>query len=208
MSTHDPHNPRPKKLLDRVRDRIRVKHYSRRTEEAYVNWTRRYILFHNTRHPQEMGVPKIQAFLTHLAVEGHVAASTQNQAFSAILFLYREVLELELEGRIGAVRVKTPQQIPTVLSKEEVRLIMAQLQDKPWLVVSLLYGSGLRAIEGVRLRVKDLDFARCEITVRAGKGAKDRLTMLPGSVIEPLQAHLRTVKQQHEKDLTEGCGSV
>ncbi len=155
-----------------------------------------------------MGVPEIQAFLTHLAVDGHVAASTQNQTFSVILFLYREVLELELEGRIDAVRAKTPQQIPTVLSKEEVRLIMAQLQGKPWLVVSLLYGSGLRVIESVRLRVKDLDFARREITVRAGKGAKDRLTMLSGSVIEPLQEHLRTVKQQHEKDLTEGCGSV
>lgn len=203
-----PPGTRPKKLLDVMRGRIRAKHYSRRTEEAYINWIRRYILFHGKRHPREMGVPEIQDFLTHLAVGKNVAASTQNQAFSAILFLYREVLEIELDGRIDAVRAKTPKRVPTVLTKEEARLVLGQLRGTPLLVASLLYGSGLRAIESVRLRIKDLDFARREITVRAGKGAKDRRTMLPESAIHLLQAHLRTVKQQHQQDLANGYGTV
>lgn len=208
MSDQSPDTPRPKKLLDQVRDILRLKHYSRRTEDAYVGWIRRYILFHNKRHPKEMGVPEIEAFLTHLAVDHNVAASTQNQALSALIFLYREVLQQELSGKIDAIRAKTPQRVPTVLTKEEAQRIIAQISGTCLLPVQLLYGSGLRVLECVRLRVKDLDFARREVTVRAGKGMKDRRTMLPESVIEPLQKHLQEVKQLHKKDLVRGYGEV
>ena len=208
MSDQSPDTPRPKKLLDQVRDILRLKHYSRRTEDAYVGWIRRYILFHNKRHPKEMGVPEIEAFLTHLAVDHNVAASTQNQALSALIFLYREVLQQELSGKIDAIRAKTPQRVPTVLTKEEAQRIIAQISGTCLLPVQLLYGSGLRVLECVRLRVKDLDFARREVTVRAGKGMKDRRTMLPESVIEPLQKHLQEVKQLHKQDLVRGYGEV
>ena len=183
-----------KKLLDQVRDACRLKHYSRRTEETYVDWIKRYILFHHKRHPQEMGVKEIEQFLTHLAVEGNVAASTQNQAYSAILFLYRYVLHIDLPD-INAVRAKKPKRLPVVLTREEVRCVIDQLDGTPKLMVQILYGSGLRLNECVRLRVKDLDFIQKQILIREAKGNADRVTMLPASLIEPLQAHLRRVKQ-------------
>ncbi|HZT78759.1 MAG TPA: integron integrase [Gemmataceae bacterium] len=211
MQTQAP-NPappaRPPKLLDRLREAIRVRHYSLRTEEAYVAWVTRYIYFHGVRHPAEMGAAEINAFLTHLAVEGHVSASTQNQAFSALLFLYQKVLEVD-PGRIaGVVRANRPRRLPVVLTRDEVRLVFAFLDGLPRLICMLLYGSGLRLLEGLRLRVKDLDFARGEILVRDGKGHKDRVTLLPGSAQAPLQAHLIGVRELHARDLAEGYGRV
>jgi len=199
---------RPKTLLDQVRDAIRLKHYSIRTEKAYVSWIKRYILFHTKRHPNEMGSAEIEAFLTYLAVDQHVAASTQNQALSALLFLYREVLRKELDLSINSVRAKKPKRLPTVLTKEEVRKVIGHLSGTHRLMVSLLYGSGLRLMECVRLRVKDIDFAQRQIIVRDGKGMEDRVTMLPESLIAPLQEHLQRVKRLHEEDLARGYGSV
>ena len=210
-----PIEPAPKKLLDQactelcrsVRDAIRLKHYSIRTEQAYVNWIKRYIYFHNVRHPAEMGAPEVQAFLTHLAVEGNVAASTQNQALSALLFLYYVVLGQDL-GPIDAMRAKKPKRLPSVLTKEEVHHVLGHLSGLHLLMAKLLYGSGLRLMECLRLRVKDLDFAQRQILVRDGKGEKDRVTMLPESVVVPLQDHLRIVKRTHEEDLAKGYGAV
>ena len=199
---------RPKKLLDQVREAIQLKHYSIHTEEAYVNWIKRFILFHHKRHPQEMGRAEIEAFLTHLAVHERVAASTQNQALNALLFLYREVLQQDLTFPIHAIRAKKPKRLPTVLTKEEVRQVLAQLSGTHRLMVQLLYGSGLRLMECVRLRVKDVDFAQRQITVRDGKGMQDRVTMLPNSLVTPLQEHLQRVKRLHEEDLARGYGSV
>ncbi len=199
---------RPKKLLDRVREAIRLKHYSIRTEEAYVYWIKRYIFFHNKRHPREMGAPEIEAFLTHLAVKENVAASTQNQALSALLFLYREVLHQDLDFPIDAVRAKRPKRLPTVLTREEVRKVLGQLSGTHRLMAQLLYGSGLRLMECVRLRVKDVDFAQHLIVVRDGKGEKDRVTMLPESLVESLQVHLQSVRLLHEEDLARGYGAV
>jgi len=199
---------RPKKLLDQVREAILLKHYSIHTEEAYVNWIKRFILFHHKRHPQEMGRAEIEAFLTHLAVHERVAASTQNQALNALLFLYREVLQQDLTFPIHAIRAKKPKRLPTVLTKEEVRQVLAQLSGTHRLMVQLLYGSGLRLMECVRLRVKDVDFAQRQITVRDGKGMQDRVTMLPNSLVTPLQEHLQRVKRLHEEDLARGYGSV
>jgi integron integrase len=199
---------RPKKLLDQVREAIRVKHYSIRTEEAYVNWIKRYIFFHHKRHPREMGVAEIEAFLTHLAVDQHVAASTQNQALHALLFLYREVLKIDLERPVDAVRAKRPKRLPTVLTKAEVRQVLESMSGTHQLMAKLLYGSGLRLMECLRLRVKDLDFAQRQIIVRNGKGHKDRVTMLPESLIPDLQRHLHHVKLIHEEDLAKGYGSV
>ena len=199
---------RPKKLLDQVRDAIRRKHYSIRTEEAYVSWIKRFILFHNKRHPREMGAPEIEAFLTHLAVERRVAASTQNQALSAILFLYREVLGIDLDLPLRAVRAKRPKRLPTVLTHEEALRVIAGLSGVHQLMAKLLYGSGLRLMECVRLRVKDLDFDQHVITVRDGKGAKDRVTVLPDSLVQPLQEHLQRVRLIHQQDLRAGYGSV
>jgi len=201
MQTND------KKLLDRVRDAIRLKHYSIRTEEAYVTWIKRYIYFHNVRHPAEMGAAEVEAFLTSLAVEKNVAASTQNQALSALLFLYKEVLQQDL-GPIDTLRAKKPKRLPTVLTKEEVQQVLGQLSGVNLLIARLLYGSGLRLMECLRLRVKDLDFAQRLILVRDGKGAKDRVTMLPETLIVPLQDHLRIVKRTHEEDLAQGHGAV
>lgn len=202
MQTHS------KKLLDQVREVSRLKHHSIRTEEAYVGWIRRYILFHNKRHPKEMGSKEIETFLTHLAVQRHVAASTQNQALNALVFLYREVLKIELSGQINAVRVKKPPKLPTVLTPHEVQQVLHGLSGVHQLMGKLLYGSGLRAMECIRLRVKDVDFTRQQILVRNGKGEKDRITMLPECVIRPLQEHLQRVKLIHEKDLNHGNGSV
>ena len=198
----------PKKLLDHVRETLRLKHYSIRTEEAYVGWIRRFILFHHKQHPQHLGISEIEAFLTDLAVNHQVAASTQNQALCALIFLYRDVLRLDLPGLIDAVRAKKPKRLPTVLTQTEVRLILDRLSGNAQLMAKLLYGSGLRLMECLRLRVKDLDFAQRSLTVRDGKGMNDRLTMLPDSVIPPLQTHLRRVQLQHANDLANGGGSV
>jgi integron integrase len=199
---------REKKLLDRVRDAIRTKHYSIRTEEAYVNWIKRFILFHDKRHPQEMEATEIEEFLTHLAVDKKVAASTQNQALSAILFLYQEVLHKDLERPLDAVRVKQPKRLPTVLTKEEVQRVLAAMSGNYQLIARLLYGSGLRLVECLRLRVKDVDFGQHQIIVRDGEGGKDRVTVLPDSLIEPLQKHLRRVEMLHQNDLDDGYGAV
>lgn len=204
--------PHPPKLLDQVRDRLRVKHYSIRTETQYLQWIRRFILFHDKRHPKEMGAVEVEveveAFLTHLAVEGRVAASTQNQALSALLFLYREVLGINLPWLDGVVRAKQPQRLPVVLTRQEVAGVLDRMNGLHGMMARLLYGTGMRLMECVRLRVKDVDFERAEILVRDGKGAKDRVTMLPQSLISPLQAHLRWRRQLFEDDKTKGKAAV
>jgi len=203
-------SPEPQKprLLDRVREEIRKRHYSRRTEKTYVGWIRRFILFHGKRHPAEMGAEEVSRYLSHLAVSGKVSASTQNQALSALLFLYRQVLGREVEWVEGVVRAKRPLHLPVVMTREEVRAVLRQLQGVEWMMASLLYGAGLRLLECCRLRVKDMDLAKREIVVRDGKGGKDRVTLLPGKVVEPLRAHLEMVRRQHEADLANGAGSV
>lgn len=198
----------PPKLLDQVREVIRRKHYSIRTEEAYVHWIRQFILFHHKRHPQEMDTPDIEAFLNHLAIQQNVAASTQNQAFSAILFLYQQVLKKELSQPVNALRAKKPQRLPTVLTRQEVKQVLAALNGSHQLMAQLLYGAGLRLMECVRLRVKDLDFEQRLIVVRDGKGAKDRVTMLPDSLHAPLRQQLALTKALHEYDLANGRGAV
>jgi len=199
---------RQPKLLDLVREKIRLKHYSIRTEEAYISWIKRYIYFHNKRHPKDMGQKEIEAFLTDLAVKGKVSASTQNQAFNALLFLYKQVLNKNVFDNVGALRAKRPKRIPTVLTFEEIMQIIDSITGVYKLMVKLLYGSGLRGIECVRLRVKDIDFEMNQIIVRDGKGQKDRVTMLPEDVKPSLKEHLNYVKKLHEKDLAEGLGSV
>ena len=199
---------RPKKLLDQVRDAIRLKHYSIRTEESYVTWIKRYILFHNKRHPNEMASAEIEEFLTHLAVDQKVAASTQNQALSALLFLYRDVLKTPLDLPIHAMRAKKPKRLPTVLTKEETLTVIERLSGTQRLMAKLLYGGGLRLMECLRLRVKDLDFAQRQIIVRDGKGMEDRVTMLPESLISPLQEHLSHVKRIHAQDVAQKVGPV
>lgn len=201
-------SPAAPRLLDQLRDAIRTRHYSIRTEEVYLQWVRRFILFNGKRHPVEMGAPELEAFLTYLAVERNVAASTQNQALSAVLFLYREVLGIDLPWLDGVTRAKKPQRLPVVLTPEEVRLVLAQLEGTLALMANLLYGSGMRLMECVRLRVKDVDFARREILVREAKGRKDRVTMLPQSLVEPLQKHLQRVADLHKEDLAKGLGEV
>ena len=196
------------RLLDQYRERLRVKHYSLRTEDAYLHWARRFIYFHGKRHPREMGGPEVEAFLSHLATEGRVASSTQNQALAALLFLYREVLQKELPWMDGMVRAKRPARVPVVLTEGEVRALLGQLDGTRWLATSLLYATGMRLLEGLRLRVKDVDFERREITVRDGKGGRDRRTMLPERLLEPLRTHLERVKVLHERDLSEGFGDV
>jgi integron integrase len=201
-------NKPSRKILDQVRDAIRVKHYSIRTEQAYVGWIRRYILFHGKRHPKDMGTPEIETFLTHLAIDRNVAASTQNQALCALLFLYRHVLKQNLEGSIASVRAKKPKRLPTVLTKEQVLRLIGFLPGTYQLIAKLLYGSGLRVGECLRLRVKDVDFARRQIIVRDGKGMKDRVTMLPDTIVPLLQEHMGHVKWIHDDDLSKGYGSV
>jgi integron integrase len=198
----------PPKLLDQVRDKLRVKHYSIRTEQVYVDWIKRYILFHGKRHPKNLGAQDIEAFLTHLAVTGKVAASTQNQAKSAVLFLYREVLETKLPWLENVTQAKAPKRLPVVLTVSEVQAVLSRLAGTHALIASLLYGSGMRLMEAVRLRVKDVEFARREIVVREGKGFKDRVTMLPETVIAALKAHLVKVKVLHDEDLAQGFGEV
>lgn len=199
--------PAPR-LLDQVRARLRVKHYSLRTEHAYVGWIKRFVLANGKRHPRDLGAEEVERFLSTLAVDGKVTPSTQNQALSALLFLYREVLDIELPWMENVVRAKRPRKLPTVLSRSEVHLLLAQMEGRPWLLASVLYGTGLRLMECLRLRVKDVDFARNEILVRDGKGAKDRRTVLPTSLVEPLQRELERVRLLHEGDLREGFGAV
>jgi len=240
-----PHpQPRKPKLLDQVREALRVRHYSRRTEKTYSEWIRRYIYpvtpdspklkfgdewytqypilrkgmswkvgcngvyFHNLRHPKEMAEPEINAFLSHLATRKKVSASTQNQALCALLFLYRHVLGREVGDLGDVIRARRQKNLPVVMTREEVKTVLDRLHGYKWFIASLLYGSGLRLMECLRLRVKDIDFSRNEITIRQGKGGKDRITMLPESLKAPLQEHLKKVKRVHEKDLAEGWGRV
>jgi len=192
-----------------VRDRLRLKHYSLRTETAYVGWIKRYIFFHGKRHPREMGKAEVEAFLTSLAVERNVAASTQSQALAALLFLYGEVLGIELPWLDEITRAKKPVRLPTVLTREETLALLEQIGDAELhLVTSLLYGSGLRLLEGLRLRVKDVELARNEIVVRDGKGGKDRVTMLPQRLVAPLRAQIARAKLVHEADVARGKGEV
>ena len=196
------------KLLDQVRQAIRTRHYSDRTEKAYVHWIKRFIFFHDKRHPLEMAEPEIACFLSNLATEGRVSASTQNQAFNALLFLYDAVLNKKIGLIDGVVRAKRPQSLPVVLTKDEVKKVIDHINGVPRLMAILLYGAGLRLMECCRLRVKDIDFSRNEIVVRSGKGNKDRYTMLPTAVQESLVQHLRSAKLQHEDDLKKGLGRV
>ncbi len=199
---------RPPRLLDRVRLAVRMRHYSRRTEEAYVTWVRRYILFHGKRHPSDLGPAHVAAFLSSLATAGRVSASTQNQALSALTFLYRVILNVDLGRLPSVVRAIQPRPLPVVLDRSEIRLVLAQLQGTAWLVAALLYGAGLRLNECLDLRVKDIDFVRDQIVVRRGKGQKDRVTMLPAMVKEQLIAHLAATKRLHDTDIRSGFGRV
>lgn len=196
------------KLLQLVRDAIRRKHYSPRTEDSYVHWIKRFVYFHGKRHPAELGEPAVTAFPNHLARDRNVAASTQNQALSALLFLYREALARPLDWLDGLDRAKRPARTPTVLTRAEVNLILDRLQGTRWIMAGLLYGAGLRLRECLKLRVKDIDFGYGQIIVRDGKGGKDRVTMLPAAVVDPLQQHLVHVRLLHDRDLAAGYGGV
>lgn len=203
----DIHPPKPR-LLDQVRSKLRVKHYSIRTEEAYLGWIRRFILFHGKRHPRDMGAAEVEDFLSHLATVGNVAPSTQNQALAALLFLYREVLRTALPWLHEVTRAKKPSRLPVVMTHAEVHAVLGGMRGTWRLMAGLLYGSGLRLMECVRLRVKDIEFERNELVVRDGKGAKDRVTVLPQSSREPLTIHLQKVKGLYEQDLAQGYGEV
>jgi integron integrase len=201
--------PKGKKLLDQYSEFIRNRHYSLRTEKTYISWVRQYILFHNKRHPREMGVAEINAFITYLVNQKNVAASTQNQAISAILFLYRNVLNIKLdEAALVSIRPTRPKRVPTVLSRDEAKKVIANMDGVYKIMAQIMYGSGLRLMEAIRLRVKDLDFANRQILVRDGKGENDRVTMFPDILLEPLRLHLKQVKAQHELDLSIGYGTV
>jgi integron integrase len=198
----------PPKLLDRVRWHLRVKRYSIRTERTYVDWIRRFILFNGKRHPEQMGEEEVAAFLSHLAINGHVAASTQNQAFSALLFLYQQVLHRKLDYIDGVERAHRPAKLPVVFTRTEARAVLANLKGDYRLMAHLLYGSGLRLLECLRLRIKDVDFGYRHITVREGKGMRERITILPERLCRPLQAHLDRVKELHQQDLARGGGAA
>ncbi|MGB5136463.1 MAG: integron integrase [Prochlorococcaceae cyanobacterium] len=198
---------RPAGLIQRYREELQVRHYARRTVTTYEQWLRRFLRFHGLRHPREMGSTEVNAFLSHLAVDLQVSPSTQNQALSALLFLYRELLDRDLELD-GVVRARTHRRLPVVLTPQEVRAVLQRLDGAEALVAGLLYGSGLRLMEALRLRVHDLDFSRQELTVRDGKGGKDRRTMLPRRVVEQLRCHLLEVRTIHQRDLTDGWGHV
>jgi integron integrase len=210
MDSAHANSPAPKapRLLEQVRDAIRRRHYSERTEETYVHWIKRFIFFSGKRHPAELGGEEVTAFLNYLARERTVAAATQNQALSALLFLYKEVLGQPLPWLDGLERAKRPARVPSVLTREEVRSLLAHMRGSKWLMASLLYGAGLRLRECLKLRVKDVDFGYRQIVVRNGKGAKDRVTMLPASVVAPLRAHLERVRKLHERDVARGYGDV
>ena len=198
----------PPKLLEQVRGKIRLKHYSIRTEQAYLDWIKRFILHFDKRHPNEMGAVEVEVFLTYLAVQRNVSASTQNQAKSALLFLYKEVLGVALPWLDNVEQAKTPKRLPVVLTKTEVQAVLGRMTGTHWLVASLLYGTGMRILEVLRLRVKDIDFERKEILIRDAKGFKDRVTMLPLTLVAPLKTHLERVKQLHQNDLNDGLGAV
>jgi integron integrase len=198
--------PQPR-LLDQLREALRARHYSKRTEQAYCLWVERYIRFHKMRHPAEMTEPEINAFLTHLAVDLHVSASTQTQALSAVLFLYRWVIGYEI-GDLGLVRAKQSRRLPVVMTRDEVRSVLAEMDGDTWLMASLMYGTGLRLNECLHLRVQDIDFGRGEVLVRNGKGGKDRVTVLPQSLVPPLKQHLLRVRALHQRDVAQGWGSV
>ena len=204
----EPRPPKAPRLLDQVRNAVRVRNYSYRTEEAYVHWIKRFIHFSAKRHPMELGAAEVTAFVSHLARDRNVAAATQNQALSALLFLYKEVLKRPLPWLDELERAKRPARLPTVLSPAEVRRLLAAMRGTKWLMASLLYGAGLRLTECLKLRVKDVDFEYLQIVVRDGKGAKDRVTMLPRSVLEPLRHQLALAKAMHEADLAAGYGDV
>lgn len=194
--------------MDRLRAQIRLRHFSLRTEEAYTGWVRRYIVFHGKRHPDQLGEEEVREFLSFFAVQRNVAASTQNQALAALMFLYREVLGRQLESVEAGVQAKRPERLPVVLNREEVRSLLNAMTGATTLIAGLLYGSGLRLTEALELRIKDIDFERGEIRLRDAKGRKDRVTMLSEAVREPLRRHLRFVRQLHERDLEKGAGRV
>jgi integron integrase len=203
-----PQSAKPVRLLDRVRSAIRLRHYSYRTEQCYVEWIREFVVFHGLRHPDEMGEAEITAFLTHLAVDRHTSASTQNQALCSLVFLYKHVLNRDLGEFGGLVWAKKPARLPVVLTRTEVRAVLGELTGTFRLMSLLLYGSGLRLTECLRLRVQDIDFGMRQILIRDAKGAKDRVTMLPASAEEPLRSHLQKVAEIHERDLKSGFGRV
>lgn len=200
-------NAKPR-LFDEIRTVARMRHLSLRTEQAYLQWIRRYILFHKKKHPREMGESEIRAFISHLAVERSITASTQTVALSALLFLYRDVLKKDLPYVSNIERAQKPKRLPVVFTRDEVKLILSKLEGTHWLIAGLLYGSGLRLMECLRLRVKDLDFTYGQLTIRDGKGEKDRVTMLPGRSLQPLKRHLQKVKVLHEEDLAADYGEV
>ncbi len=200
--------PPPARLFDEVRRHMRLKHYSLRTEATYIGWIWRFILANGRRHPREFGGPEVEHFLSDLAVKANVAASTQNQALSALLFLYREVLAVDLPWMENVVRARRGQRVPTVLSREEVTRLLAQMDGRPWLLASLLYGTGMRLMECLRLRVKDVDFARNEIVIRNSKGGKDRRTVLPRTLVEPLLREVDRVQTLHAADIADGLGET
>lgn len=196
------------RLLDSVREVLRVHHYSISTEHSYVQWIKRFIYFHNKRHPKDMGGNEITAYLTYLAVEGNVSASTQNQALSALLFLYKRVLHLELPWMDDVIRAKPTRRLPVVLTRQEIKALLSQFDGTRWLIYSLIYGCGFRIMECLRLRVKDIDFHYKQIVIRDAKGGKDRVTLLPDSLFDVLRTHLARVKELHEQDLKAGFGCV
>jgi len=200
--------PRQPMLLERLRIHLRTRHYSIRTEQAYIDWARRFIVYHGKRHPQDMGAAEVEAFLSHLAVDRQVSASTQNQAKAALLYLYKQVLGVDLPWLDEVVQAKRPRRLPVVLTPAEVRALLQHMDGTAGLVAELLYGTGMRLLEGLRLRVKDVEFARREIVVREGKGGKDRVTVLPENLMAPLQAQLQKARALHEKDLAAGLGRV
>jgi integron integrase len=207
-SGYSSNKKRSPRLLDRLHEAIRVHHYSRRTEEAYVHWVKRFIYFNDTRHPSELGESEVTAFLNYLATERKVSASTQNQALCALLFLYKQVLGVELSWLDQLVRAKRPKRMPVVLTKDETTALLGALSGVHWLMAGLLYGTGMRLMECLRLRVKDVDFGYGQILIRDGKGAKDRVTILPETLVEPLREQMQRTRQLHDLDLREGYGEV
>src|SRR5580658_6325068 len=200
--------PEGRGLFEVLREKIRTRHLALRTEQAYLQWVRRYVNFHGRRHPREMGAPEVEAFLSHLAVDAKVAAATQNQALQALLFLYRQVLDVELPWLENVTRASRPKRLPVVLSTTEVRAVLAELDGTCWLIASLLYGSGLRLMEAHRLRVKDMVMERRELIVRDAKGGKDRVTVLPGTILHALRAHLQKLHVRFEQQRAAGAPGV
>jgi integron integrase len=206
ISQSNPH--RKKNLLDQVSEVMRLRHYSIRTESSYIGWIKRFCIFHNMKHPVKMGIPEIEAFLSHLATDKKIGRSTQNQAFNALLFLYKQVLKIPLDQPINALRARRRQRVPVVMTREETRRVLESMSGQMKMMAQLMYGSGLRLMECVRLRVQDLDFSADQLTVRSGKGDKDRRTMLPVEIQPELSEHLKWVKIIHDRDLADGYGRV